>query len=181
MPGGASWSGPDPQVDVPPSTVPRSYRSPFANTGIADSRDFFAVGGVNGSNGAPSPQTLTLAGSGVGSIRLLWGSIDVFNEIIFNGTESVTGDDVMEVINADLEDPITPVGAGTYNTVALIEFSLDEAITSLTFLSERDLDVPGGPDMPAMEFALAPVPLPAAGLMLLAGLGALAALRRTRS
>lgn len=176
-PQGATWAGENPRVTVPPSQVRRAYLSPFENTALSGSRDFFAVGGQDGENGAPSPQTLNFAGDGVGSIRMLWGSIDNYNKIVFNGTETVTGDDVMAVINDDLDEPIEPFGAGTYNTVALIEFFAEDAITSMAFFSEQDIDAPGE-DKAAIEFAFAPVPLPAAGLMLLAGLGALAALRR---
>jgi hypothetical protein len=162
-PTGATWTS-DPTVDVPPGNASSVYQTPFNNTSLQDSQDYFSVGAENGANGAPSPDTLTF-GTGVTSFDILWGSIDSYNTLTFSdgsNTLTYTGNDIAALLGLS--------GQTNYEQVALLHFTFDTAMTSATFSSSQA----------AFEFALAPVPLPAAGLLLLGGLGALGAAKRRR-
>lgn len=158
-PAGATWSS-DPTVSVPPGSIPKVYESPYANTGIEDTQNYFSVG-------ADSSVTLTFA-EGVTSFDLLWGSIDDYNTLSFSDGSTFTGDDIAAELGLTTADKN---GAGNYGEVALLHFSFDAPVTSVTFTAT---------DRAAFEFALAPVPVPAAGLMLLGGLGALGVVKRRR-
>jgi hypothetical protein len=164
-PTGASWSD---DATVSGGNVGSVYQTPFNHTGAQETQDYFSVGATNGANGANSPVTLTL-GAGVTSFDILWGSIDSYNTISFSDGSSYTGNDIAALLTPPL------AGQSNYEQVALLSFSFDarDPLTSVTFSSSQA----------AFEFALAPVapvPVPAAGLLLLGGLGALGAAKRRR-
>lgn len=78
------------------------------------------------------------------------------------------------------------VGTDIFSTssVSYATFSafnlLGKAIDSLVISAQRDYDGGGSLDAVVLSDAVAPVPVPAAGLMLLGGLGGLTALRRRK-
>jgi hypothetical protein len=163
---GQSWSPGDPTWVVPPSSEGGISLSPFENTSLEGSRNYYSVigdGAPGDGGGAASPQTLTFSAA-QSALKILWGSIDSYNSITFSdGTNTDT------VSGADL-------GLGTSGDhVALVNISdfTDDGVafnfTTATFAST------GGSN--AFEFAL-PVPLPAAGWLMIAGLGGLFSLRR---
>jgi hypothetical protein len=165
VPPGASWTDGDPTITPPPGNSTNFFQSPFANTPLQETQSYFSVGGPNKIGGIN-----TLAFDSIqNSFRILWGSIDNYNtlEFLFDGgvVKSYTG----TAICALLSVCTGPVNAGNYNAVALLNFS------GLEFDAVRFNST-----VAAFEFALAPVPVPAAGLLLLGGLGGLAALKRRK-
>jgi hypothetical protein len=171
-PTGASWSS-DPTVTPPPGSVSAVYKSPFSNTPLADTQSYFAVGAESGANGALSPVRLTFD-SAQSAFTMLWGSIDSFNTITFfsgaSNVYSLTGTALVALLGL----PGTPK---TFDQVALVTFS-DFGPTGFDSIQFRST-------LPSFEFALlapvAPIPVPAAGLLLLSALGGIALIRRTRS
>ena len=165
--GGAAWSV-DPEWLAP--GVANYSQSPFNNTVLSGTQDYFSVGGpAHAQGGAASPVTLTF-GKVQSAFRMLWGSIDTYNSITFsNGVDAdytVSGTDIANAIGGLTES------GGNYEHVALVVFSDfgENGFNSVTFTS----------DNAAFEFALAPVPLPAAGFLLMGALGGLAVIRRRR-
>ena len=157
---GSSWT-------TPPATVTGSvgsvYASPFNDTTSA----YFTVGSPGY---VASPAVLSVAATD--SFQLLWGTVDSYNAIVFSdGTLSYT------VSGNDLS-PFLTVNGGTG---AIVDITTDFAFTTVSFYS----NYPGfGGDTAAFEYALAtpaPVPLPAAGLLLVGALGGLASLRRRKA
>ena len=97
---------------------------------------------------------------------MLWGSIDSYNTIKF-----YLGDDLVKSWNGT--EIITKFSLGgsanNFEQVALLRFSFD-GFDSVEFSSTGN----------SFEFALAPVPLPAAGLLLLTALGGMSVISRRR-
>ena len=170
-PTGATWSV-DPTWEAPPEGASGISQSPFNNVAsLEGTQDYFTIGGVLGSNGAASPVSLSYA-SVQSTFTLLWVSIDSYNSIEFlrGGVSQLlyTGTDL---INQSLFDPLSGAGPN-YEQVALVNFSnFANGFDKVTFKSTQA----------AFEMALPPVPVPAAGLLLLGALGGLAALRRRKT
>lgn len=165
-PAGAIFSD-DPLVTAP-GNVSGVYQSPFNNTPLLTTQDFFSVGAVGANGGVPSPLTLTL-GSPVDSFSILWGSIDSYNTIeFFSGAASLMAFTGTDIIN-EFALGGTPVN---YEQVALLRFTDfgQGGLTSVKFSSSQA----------AFEFALAPVPLPASALLLFGALGGLGVISRQR-
>ncbi len=172
-PSGATWSE-DPTVPVPPTTnvSTSQYKSPFVDTPLANTRSYFSTGGVIGTAGSVSPITLTFA-TLQSSISLLWGSIDSYNKISFFDMAnsilgSYTGTQIIEAIN-DQKSASIATNQTNYEIVALLRFDFAD-FKSIVFSSEANGVGPN--DQAAFEFA-APIPLPAAAWLLLAGVGGL--------
>ena len=167
-PSGAVWSD-DPTRLVPPGNQTSVSKSPFSGTSLQDVQSYFAVGSNDDTlGGAPSPVTLTFSGV-QDAFKILWGSIDSYNSITFSlGTTDVltyTGNQLAAALGIS---PAT--GFARYEKVALVSFE-DLSFDKVTFTSSSA----------AFEFALAPVPLPAGGLLLIGAIGGLAALRRRKA
>jgi hypothetical protein len=73
-----------------------------------------------------------------------------------------------------------PAVGDIYGGYAYFAISSDVDVTSLTFVPGAKNDNAGKPDFALAGLVIAPIPLPAAGLLLLGGLGALGAAKRRR-
>jgi hypothetical protein len=161
----------DPGAATPPDgSVDGQYKSPWNGTPDDNNPDaeYFSVGG----SAQPSPQTVTFA-SAITGLTILLGSIDSYNSFTFNGTHTITGDQIAAALG------LTPADAsnGNYEETAVIRFQFQGpgGINSLMVTSGI-----GDTQRAAAEFAVAAVPLPAAGFLMLAGLGGLVASRKLR-
>lgn len=159
-PSGATWSA-DPTAG--PGNVVTEAQSPFNKNAALAASTYFAVGNAS----VASPVTLTFDAIQTG-FKLLWGSIDSYNSITFaggaSGTVTYTGNDIATLLGLTLG-----TGETRYERVALVSF--DEDYDSITFTSGNI----------AFEFALAPVPVPAAGVLMIAALGGLGLMRRRKT
>ncbi len=179
-PSGANWSsvapvdGPpvlvDPTVHVPPGNASGVYQSPFNNTPLVDSRNYFSVGATDGTSGALSPVSLVF-GSAIDTFKILWGSIDNYNTLEFFDAAgasilAITGLDIMNEIFGP--GPL-PNNGPNFEHVALLNITGLGAAAYATFTSTQA----------AFEFAL--VPIPAALPLFGAALGGLVLLRIRRN
>lgn len=167
---GQSWAPGDPTWVVPPSSQGGVSLSPFENTSLEGSRNYYSVigtGAPGDGGGAASAQTLTFSVA-QSALKILWGSVDSYNSITFmddsGNTDVVSGGDL---------------GVGTAgNQVALVNiFGFTNSAGEAFNFTSAKFESTGGSN--SFEFAL-PVPLPAAGWLMLAGIGGLAALRRRK-
>ena len=129
-------------------------------------------------SGCAGPNPATLAyGDAQTSLTMLWGSVDSYNYLTFMGLGSggsvqVSGTEVASAIGSACGAPVN------FACTALLTFSVkddngaDTTFSSLEFYSDGQQ---------AFEFALSAVPVPAAGFLLVGGLGALAAFKRRKS
>ena len=145
-------------------SVNNKYRDVYTGTALADTTPYNAVliGG-----------TMTYVLNPVTKVfTMIWGSVDALNLLTLNlvggGTETVTGQDLLD------QDDI-PVDAGSTNVIAQIfstSFIESVTITSGTNSFEHSFNPP--------EVELAPIPLPAAGVLLIAAMGGLGVVARRR-
>mgnify|MGYP005864143997 CR=1 FL=1 len=150
LPVGAVWG-------LAPASVTGSifnqYRSPFEGGAGENTAPYFNLAGGT---------SATLNFSGIRTVlSFLWGSVDTYNSIAF----FLGANPVDTVTSADLTNPNLTFGA---EFVTVSGLSFDSVVFSSTSNS--------------LEFAAiqspAPIPLPAAGGLLLAAIGLLAAARR---
>lgn len=145
-------------TDLPVQTgnAAGQFQSPFNSNALTDTDSFFA---------APkdAPGSFTFGSERI-SFTLLWGSIDSYNILSFDNGFSITGTELI----AELGLGGTP---DNFEEVALVTFDFENPFTTVTFLSDG---------RNAFEFAMAPVPVPAAGLMLLTALGGVGLARRRK-
>lgn len=172
-PAGATWAPKDPTVTPPPAQILFKYSSPFLNTPVADTQDFFSVGAeTDDGEAARGPVTRTFADA-QSAINVLWGSIDTPNTIkFFKGATNVftyTGADLATALG------LTPTGQDPrfFNYVELVRFDGfgQDGFDKIEFSSVT----------PSFEFGLAPVAVPAAGMLLLTALGGMVVLRRRKA
>jgi hypothetical protein len=162
--GTATW-GPAPTVVDGTAGGFRSPYDQFVAPGTTGD-DYFTVG----SPGKQASPAIMLLSTARNTFRMLWGSIDDYNavEFCFGATcDRVTGTDIAAGIPTNV--------FGSKN--AIVSFSSDFNFDRISFFSNEGK--PG--DVAAFEFAVAPVPLPAGGLLLLGALGGIAALRRRKT
>lgn len=177
---GATWLTANPLVTPPPSSLANIYKSPFEGTTTvptkgSDGPTYFSSGGFTATDGAGSPSLLSFSTS-QSRFTMLWGSIDTYNEITFFANDDGTGTSftyngtsAAAAVNA-FRAPAAAATAnanGNYDLVGLFTFDFAGSSTlssfrSVLFRSERGV-IGGSPtdtDVPALEFALAPIPGP---------------------
>lgn len=154
----ANW-GAEPDTEL--GNTPNVAQSPFNSNGNTGSQNYYSV------NTSNTPATLTYNTLQT-VFNILWGSVDDYNTITFtqgdNSTVSFVGTTIANAIGG-----LTSNG-GNYEVTALVNFTdfAGGGFKSVAFSTTQN----------SFEFALAPVPLPAGGLLLLGAVGGLAALRR---
>jgi hypothetical protein len=160
-PTGATWSLPG--ADIVTGNSTGIAQSPFNSNGLTGTQDYFSVN--PGNTGA----ALTF-GALQTAFSILWGSVDTYNSISFyegaNWMGTFTGTQIGTATGSSL------TSATGYEISALVSFGdFGNGFNRVEFTSTSN----------AMEFGLAPVPLPAGGLLLIGALGGLAALRRRKT
>jgi hypothetical protein len=166
LPVGSTWL-------LPPDTVngdaAGEYLSPFFALGAGNYEET-SYWNVAGSGGSGNMAQLIM-GTVSDSLSLLWGSPDTYNFVtLINFVRGGLTTSVSIGLNDLNQGLVTPGGGAVYVTISGFLFNKVEFFSS----------------SPAFEFSNvsaspAPVPLPAAGLMLLIALGGLAALRQHKS
>jgi len=145
-------------------SVDKKYKDVYTGTSLADKTPYNAVliGG-----------TMTYVLNPVTKIfTMIWGSVDPLNLVTLNlvggGTESITGQNLLD--QTDI-----PVNAGSTNVIAQIfssSFIESVTITSGVNSFEHSFNPP--------QVDVAPIPLPAAGVLLLTAMGGLGVAARRR-
>lgn len=125
-----------------------TYKSPFTGTAVLGTSSFFAAE-------RDEPDANFAFDVARSTFTILWGSIDSYNILSFDNGESFTGTDI---INEFMLGGTAP----RFEQVALVQFVFDTPFSEVNFFSDG---------ANAFEFAMAAVPLPAGGLLLLAALG----------
>lgn len=172
LPSGASWTSVPGAyvVTPPPGSSSAVYRSPWDNNTLEDTNSYFAVG----PNTEPNPVKLSFSG-GTSALNILWGSVDSYNSLAFSaiagGSDvSITGTDVAAAIGGTCGSP------SNFGCTALLRLTINDDNGAATTFGTAAFSS----GSQAFEFALAPVPLPAGGLLLLTALGGLAVARRRK-
>ncbi|MBK0329175.1 VPLPA-CTERM sorting domain-containing protein [Rhodobacteraceae bacterium F11138] len=162
-----------PLTVAPDASLNNQYRSPFDAAGHT-SAGYFAVGndtnGTDPYDGTANPAILALSGLS-SSISLLWGSPDSYNTLeLYKGDNfvgSISGAEFNIVAREASFVTITADDASEYfDTVWFSSGNQNRGINAFEFSNIT---------------AVSQVPLPASGLLLIGGLGALAARSRRKS
>ena len=160
LPGGSSFD----EQGITSGSVQGDYRSPFENlgTGKYESINYFTVGSTT-VPGSSTPNTLTFS-SVQNSFKILWGSIDTYNRIVFlNGGA--------QVFVANSGTNVMPVDRRGAHLVT---------ITDLLFDSVRFISTKPSFEFSNIETTTAAVPVPAAGFLMFGAFAGLVALRRRK-
>jgi len=162
LPPGASWTA-APTLRL--GDIGGITKSPFSSTPLVGVNTYWSTGPSN----PASPAVLSF-GAGTKELNMLWGSVDDYNTVTFTTTSGgtvVSGTAIAGMIGSP------PCAApANFECVALLSFTLSDA--GETFVSATFSSVGAN----ALEFAF--IPLPAAGFLLLGGLGALGLVSRRR-
>lgn len=157
-----------PLTVAPDASLGGQYRSPYETSGLT-APGYYTVGVTNGPGqpyeGTANPAILALD-SLSNSFSLLWGSPDRYNTLELYQGASLVGTIQGNQFN---------IPAREASFVSIFADNANEYFDSVRFFSN---------DSNAFEFSnvtATPVPLPASGLLLIAGLGALAARARRKS
>lgn len=179
-PTGTAWDV-DPSVTNPPLSVNDDFKSPFASTSLAETQTYFAAGTKTAAdgNGVTTSATLTYAAAQRG-LALLWGSVDDYNTIeFFSGLTSLftfTGADLA----AQAGLATSPPNFGEVMLLAFIGFG-PTGFDSVKFSSSNAAFEFGLSPVLDPQVIVSPVPVPAAGVLMLAALGGLVLARRRRA
>ncbi|MBJ6370926.1 VPLPA-CTERM sorting domain-containing protein [Sedimentitalea arenosa] len=153
-----------PLTVAPDASLGGQYRSPYQTSGLT-APGYYTVGVGSTYSGTSNPAELALT-SLSNSFSLLWGSPDGYNTLeLYNGATLVG-----TILGSQFNIP-----AQEASFVSIFADNESEYFDSVKFYSVNQN---------AFEFAnvsATPVPLPASGLLLVAGLGALAARARRKS
>jgi hypothetical protein len=156
-PDDAIWTG----IQTVTGNSSGNWQSPFNSNGLTNVQSYFSA----------NPSATLTFGTAQSEFTLLWGSIDSYNTIEFLSGNTVIGSKT----GTDVINQFALGGSpANFEKVGLFTFAFDQGETfdGVRFLSSQA----------AFEFALAPapVPLPAAGWMLVAGIAGLGAAARKR-
>lgn len=174
LPNGGSWSTLPGSPEIESGSVAGQYRSPFEGLGVGSYED------IDFWNVVANNTAILSLGSLRSTFSVLWGSVDNYNALrltnVGAGTSIVIGTAGAEAallaavggsIDYVLGTPDAPVLSSGASLVTVSGFMFDQ----VEFITTTN----------SIEFSnVAAVPLPAAGLLLIGGLGALAAVRRRK-
>lgn len=149
-------------LPVATGNAPGLFQSPFNSNGLTGTESFFAA-----EKDVPGSFTFAAARN---TFTLLWGSIDTYNILSFDNGFSITGTEIINLFAlGGTPDNFEQVAEITFDFTGSDFSGAEGAFSQVTFLSEG---------RNSFEFAMAPVPVPAAGLMLLTALGGMGIARR---
>lgn len=140
-------------------SLANEYKSPWSGTALADTGHYTSIQHDSWATYAADQLSQLLS--------FVWGSPDTYNKIEF-----LLGGSVIETVQLSASTIIDPATWGDMGaTVTITDVGTFDAVTFHSI---------GANSFEIANLEIAPVPLPAAGLMLLAGLGGFAAVRRRK-